>query len=80
MALPYLITRSMMVIKTRGKKSLVSLSFIGKFDGRERVINSKSWVLTALVKPCEIGPENETLLTRDESPLYFQDWDQILGA
>jgi len=75
MALPYLVTRSMMVLKTRGNKSLVSLSFIGKFEGYgERVINSKSWVLTSLVKPCEIGPENETLLTRDECPLYFQDW------
>ena len=77
MVVPYLVTRSMMVIKTKGKKSLVSLSFIGKFEGYgERVINSKSWVLTSLVKPCEIGAENETLLTRDECPLYYQDWSK----
>lgn len=75
---PYLITRSILVEKTKGAKSFVSVAFIAHFgEGVIKSQTSKRWVLTSLVKPCEVGPENETIMSRDECPLYYQDWANL---
>lgn len=29
------------------------------------------------LKPCEIGLENTTILSKDECPLYYRDWSNV---
>lgn len=75
---PIAITRSIKVLKTRGEKSQVSTVFIANFgDGAApKNLRSVRWVLTDLMKPNEIGAENETFLNPANCPLYRLDWSK----
>lgn len=48
-----------------------------KQDSSRKVINFKYWIHADLLKPSEIGFENESILLRSESPLYHQDWSEL---
>lgn len=80
MLVPATITRSGLILKVKGDKTLTSVSFIADFGGgNTKVLNSKTWSLTSLLKPCEYGIKNpvEVIVSVDECPLYYRDWTNV---
>jgi len=75
MLVPSLISRSCFVESSKGLKSKFSTTFIATFaDGSQKFLNSKKWTLNSLIKPCELGMEGETILSKDTCTLYHRDW------
>lgn len=67
---PVLVTRSI----ERIDNNKLSTVFAARFqDGTEKMIRRVS-KNTGIIKPCEIGPENVTVLPKSECPLYFRNW------
>lgn len=79
MLAPTSITRSDLVLKVKGEKSLVSTTFIANFgNGREKFLNKKGWVLTSLLR-CGESIDNpvSTYLGKNECCLYYRDWSNV---
>ena len=69
---PILVTRSIMEIS--GNK--LSVVFTARFaDGTEKIIRDVRKNI-GVIKPCEIGTENEVILLKSECPLYKLNWDK----
>lgn len=66
------VVRSQKVLRVRGSKSQVSrVFFIRKTDGTETMKRDVRWVPTSLLKPNEIGPEGDTVMSKEDCPLYY---------
>jgi hypothetical protein len=80
MLVPVLITRSIMVLSSKGKKELVSTSFIARFsNGSEKVLNKTGWQQIGLIRQSDLI---DTPLSKDACALYSKDWslNPILGS
>lgn len=76
--LPVRITRVRRILSARKHSSLVATTFTAVFaDGSVKTLTEKSWTLTNLLKPCEIGWQNWALMSADDCPLYRRDWSEV---
>ena len=79
MLAPINLTRSCLVINTKGKKSLLSTTFIAYFgNGVEKFLNKKEWIFTSLLKSSQvIGFVENEVLNHSNCCLYFRDWTNV---
>ena len=80
MLAPISIHRSCLILDTKGKKTLISTTFIAYFgEGREKFLNKKEWVLTSLLKNGEQGALEpiSVYLSNKECCLYYRDWSNV---
>jgi hypothetical protein len=75
MLVPSSISRSVLVLSSKGLKSLQSVTFIATFaDGSQKFLNSKKWITTSLIRDCELGMDGEAILSKETCTLYHRDW------
>ena len=80
MLVPTSISLSRLALKVKGNKTFISSTYIAYFgEGREKMLNKKEWVLSSLLKPCEIsfGEPVNTFLHNDTCSLYYKDWSNV---
>lgn len=79
MLFPKFISVTQLLIETKGKKSLISTTFVASFgNGIEKMLNCKEWSLTSLQKDDVLSGEATCMpLFVGETPLYHLDWTNV---
>ena len=79
MMVPNFSSVTQLLIETKGKKSLVSTTFVASFgNGIEKMLNCKEWTLISLQKDDVLSGDATWMpLFAAESPLYHLDWSDV---